>query len=320
MGRNRPLRARADAAQTAEARTRRSQKAIINNHSSIVLSAGFTLIELLVVISIIALLVAILLPALARVRQQAKAMVCQSNLRQWGQILAMYTHENEGLLPYGGVPVAVWLLRGPMPREADAPDAPTRQQPAHTEGIRCCPTAVRDPSGAHVRIGLRAFDGVIWRAEIDLGLTTFQSWELLWPPPTFRASYGFNDWVIDGRFAAVYSAARPMRCLNVDAIQSRTAIPLLLDCARPSSFPREKDRPPEFEADERRNEIGYFCLNRHDGYVNGLFLDWSARRVGLKELWTLKWHRDYDIAAPWTKAGGVLPDDWPQWMRRFKDY
>jgi hypothetical protein len=54
--------------------------------------------------------------------------------------------------------------------------------------------------------------------------------------------------------------------------------------------------------------------------VNGLFLDWSVRKVGLKELWTLKWNRQYDTTNVWTKAGGVQPDDWPEWMRNFKDY
>jgi prepilin-type processing-associated H-X9-DG protein len=66
--------------------------------------------------------------------------------------------------------------------------------------------------------------------------------------------------------------------------------------------------------------MGTCCLNRHDGYVNGLFLDWSVRRIGLKELWTLKWHRDFNTAGPWTTAGGVQPTDWPEWMQGFKDY
>ena len=51
-----------------------------------------------------------------------------------------------------------------------------------------------------------------------------------------------------------------------------------------------------------------------------LFMDFSVRKVGLKELWTFQWHRLSDTAGPWTKAGGALPSDWPKWMRGFKDY
>ena len=40
----------------------------------------------------------------------------------------------------------------------------------------------------------------------------------------------------------------------------------------------------------------------------------------LKELWTLKWYREFDTTGPWTKAGGVQPRHWPEWMRSFKDY
>lgn len=42
--------------------------------------------------------------------------------------------------------------------------------------------------------------------------------------------------------------------------------------------------------------------------------------VGLKQLWTFRWHRYFDPNGPWTKAGGVEPSDWPQWMRRLRDY
>jgi prepilin-type processing-associated H-X9-DG protein len=62
------------------------------------------------------------------------------------------------------------------------------------------------------------------------------------------------------------------------------------------------------------------CINRHGGGINAVFLDWSVRKVGLKELWTLEWHRKYDTTGPWTKAGGALPRDWPKWMRSFRDY
>lgn len=61
---------------------------------------GFTLIELLVVISIIALLLAILVPALQRAKEQAKSVVCQSRMKQWGIALYSYSAENKGQLPY----------------------------------------------------------------------------------------------------------------------------------------------------------------------------------------------------------------------------
>jgi prepilin-type N-terminal cleavage/methylation domain-containing protein/prepilin-type processing-associated H-X9-DG protein len=60
---------------------------------------GFTLIELLVVISIIALLVGILLPALGAARKSAQNMQCLSNLRQIGLGLWAYSHENKDLFP-----------------------------------------------------------------------------------------------------------------------------------------------------------------------------------------------------------------------------
>jgi len=263
---------------------------------------AFTLIELLVVISIIALLMAILLPCLQRVRRQAKAVGCQSNLRQWGVVLHMYAGDHPDIARRDWWPDIVMdyttLSRDHM-RDS-------------TRKIAFCPGTVTSKLKYVNPYSLG--DRVAAPGELMPHNHLVSGWE---------TSYGANLWLSN---ADPEGKTDPWE-LHWQTFDVRGAaeVPLLLDSEYAyGSAPREYDPPRQYEhfdiSGSPEWRMGEFCINRHNGGTNSLFLDWSVRKVGLKELWALKWHKEYNTAGPWTTRGGVKPEDWPQWMRKFKDY
>jgi len=276
--------------------------------------AGFTLIELLVVIAIIALLMAILVPVLRSARNQARAVVCQSNLKQWGQILNLYTQDNEGRLSVTSLHAFLYILRGPF--ENNDNRRVSSYAGISTEGIRCCPMATAGPGEDAEKggWGLTLDSGESWEG-IIMGGSTFRSWELTGLGSPLQVSYGFNGYL----FTIPGTAGSKYRLGETFMVRGSSSIPAFLDAIWYRNAPKSSDDPPSRE-NVNINPMSKFCINRHNGCVNGLFLDWSVKKIGLKELWTLKWYPDFDMSGEWTRAGGVMPEDWPKWMQGFKDY
>ncbi|MHC4068685.1 MAG: type II secretion system protein [Planctomycetota bacterium] len=258
---------------------------------------AFTLVELLVVIAIIALLMSILMPALARVRKQAKDVICQSNLRQWGSIFAMYTADNDGSFQEGwdqATGTGNWWMDS------------TRSYYANHGDIRCCPNAsnlTREVAHGFLNTG-------IW-ADWNGGFFTKGEY----------GSYGINGWVENKLRDSVYPDMAPKRW-RTDRVSGAARVPLFLDAPWIDCWPEAYDRPPPLDNLDwqQGSQMGRFCKNRHDGYINGVFLDYSVNKIGLKEMWRLKWNRKFFLEGPWTKEGNVQPADWPEWMQEFKDY
>jgi prepilin-type processing-associated H-X9-DG protein len=223
-------------------------------------------------------------------RRRAKEAVCLSNLRCWGNVFDAFARDNDNHFVAGeGASTGMWWI-GPL--ESYWGD----------RRLLLCPVTVRPAPG---RAAPR------WAAAP-------------WQTNNYVGSYGINGWVRDLRQSSSAWGYLPRTAYwrTVDDPAAHM-IPVFADMWWPDAWPRETDIPPATEGPSEVpfvNEMQRVCIDRHNGSVNCLFMDWSARKVGLKELWTLKWHRDYNTGGQWTKAGGVTPSDWPQWMQPFKDF
>jgi len=267
---------------------------------------GFTLVELLVVIAIIALLMSILMPALGRVRKQAKFVICQSNLKQLGIAFEMYTSDNDGYFQEGfaGLPNC-------QPNRDGSNWWMDALKPYYQDNNVClCPMANRFSEDIHLGpIGAKFY------AWFSVGWITQDRW----------GSYGVNGWVENNQCE---DDAYPHLRWRQSGAKGGGNIPLLTDNQWIDAWPTEFDDPPEYDDQDYRvdgsTHMDRFMLNRHDGGVNCLFMDYSVRKVGLKELYTLKWNREFRTDGPWTLAGGATRAKWAGhgtgWLKDFKEY
>ncbi|MHC4540119.1 MAG: type II secretion system protein [Planctomycetota bacterium] len=264
---------------------------------------GFTLIELLVVIAIIALLMAILMPALQRVKKQAKTIMCQSNLKQWGSIFAMYTDDNNGFFPKRTSGSGRWINV-------------LYDYYSRNEKLRTCPmtTKIKVPDYPNSVSSTLEIGGDAFTSWGKIGVTSSRPSGEYEPAGTW-GSYGINHWLYVATQDPLYGQAAKDYWGTVN-VKGSNNIPLFLDCWFWCGGPENDDPPPQYE-DHRvtghTNSMNRFCINRHQQGINGIFLDYSARKVWLKELWRIKWARNFSIAAP-------LPDWETQapWMAGFK--
>lgn len=257
---------------------------------------GFTLIELLVVIAIIALLMSILIPGLRKARDQAKNVLCRTRLRQFGIMYEMYTQANDDSLPGGWNSGTMWMVD-------------LLQYYQGTDDIRLCPKAKKflhevpnNETGVFTAWGKYGhpdyYDGYVplWGKEGMYGSYGVNGWAH--NPPNIGVSGTYD---IDPEFRTYYWRKKTM-------VKRAETVPLMAGAMWDGSNPDISDTPPPLEG-MQTNDMSIFCLPRHNGKVNMLFMDSSARNVGLKELWSFNWHTGW-------KQTRVK---WPEWIEKYPD-
>ena len=257
---------------------------------------AFTLIELLVVIAIIALLLAIIMPSLRLAKEKAKALVCRTRMKQWNLITSMYGMDNDSKFPdrypTGG---GHWWLQ---------PLRPYYQEPK----IRLCPSAAKPP--ANIGWGSNRKPNECW-----VTTNPFPNFE---DGENIHGSLGPNGWLMDITAGEAYGSEYGKSWERLTEVTAN--VPLFLDCWWVDGWPDDDDIPqnnPEDATtwDINSNPMQRFNIDRHSGGVSGVYMDGSCRNIGLKGLWRLKWHKQFNINNQMTNGTRA----WPDWMRSFND-
>lgn len=260
------------------------------------------MIELLVVISIIALLIAILMPALNRAREQAKAAQCMSNLKQLTTAMALYSENYDGAIMGMGHGPKRWFRQlAPYLGDRSFKDNPNEEK--GTKGVMqigiCPSTKLCKITLGESTPGTDKTTWYVSNPEDDKGGDGYGMY----------ASYGVNSWLLENVYG--YSDTYPTIARKEyyysykSYLSLPSGVPVLGDCIWVNSWPAPSDLPPnDLHAGNGINysDTGRFCIDRHNMAVNVAFTDTRVQKVPLEELWTLKWHKKFrprfDVVIP----------------------
>jgi hypothetical protein len=120
-------------------------------------------------------------------------------------------------------------------------------------------------------------------------------------------SYGINDWVGDPTQG--FSIGQESYYWKSPSQKGAGYAPLFLDARWLGGMPLDTNTPPTSgDGAGGSGMMNRYCIDRHSGEIDVVFIDFHVDRVGVKELWDLKWHQEFQR--------GAYSGPWPDWMSR----